>query len=538
MAKQIIFSEDSRQKLKVGVDILANAVKVTLGPKGRNAIIDKSYGGPIVTKDGVTVAKEIELEDKFENMGASLVKQVASKTNDVAGDGTTTATVLAQAMVHEGLKIVAAGTNPQVLRRGIEKGVEAVVNKIKNEISKPVAGDIERVASISANDPEVGRKIAEAMGIVGETGVISVEEGTSFGIEVDAVKGMQFDKGYVSPYMVTDTEKMAAVYEDASILLTDKRISSIQDILPLLEAMSAAGKKELVIIAEDIDGDALSTLVVNRMRGAFSALGLKAPGFGDHRKEMLEDIAILTGGTVISEEVGLSLDKATMEHLGHAGKVTAEQYSTTIVNGHGEVSKVEARVHHLDAQINNTDAEFKKDQLAKRVAKLAGGVAILKVGAATEVEMKEKKDRIIDAVSATKAAVEEGVVPGGGVALVRAATALDDVVVSDEEMVGVEILRRALGAPLKQIAENAGADGSVILERVRQGSDGYGFNAATGVFEDLSVVGVVDPAKVTRSALQNAASIAIMILTTEVAITDIPEPEKPAMPGMAGMPGM
>ncbi|HJN85027.1 MAG TPA: chaperonin GroEL, partial [Patescibacteria group bacterium] len=483
MAKQIIFSEDSRQKLKVGVDILANAVKVTLGPKGRNAIIDKSYGGPIVTKDGVTVAKEIELEDKFENMGASLVKQVASKTNDVAGDGTTTATVLAQAMVHEGLKIVAAGTNPQVLRRGIEKGVEAVVNKIKNEISKPVAGDIERVASISANDPEVGRKIAEAMGIVGETGVISVEEGTSFGIEVDAVKGMQFDKGYVSPYMVTDTEKMAAVYEDASILLTDKRISSIQDILPLLEAMSAAGKKELVIIAEDIDGDALSTLVVNRMRGAFSALGLKAPGFGDHRKEMLEDIAILTGGTVISEEVGLSLDKATMEHLGHAGKVTAEQYSTTIVNGHGEVSKVEARVHHLDAQINNTDAEFKKDQLAKRVAKLAGGVAILKVGAATEVEMKEKKDRIIDAVSATKAAVEEGVVPGGGVALVRAATALDDVVVSDEEMVGVEILRRALGAPLKQIAENAGADGSVILERVRQGSDGYGFNAATGVFE-------------------------------------------------------
>lgn len=537
MAKQLQFGEDARIKLKAGIDTLADAVKATLGPKGRNAILDKSFGGPVVTKDGVSVAKEIELEDKFENMGAALMKQAASKTNDVAGDGTTTATVLAQSIVTEGLRNVTAGTSPQVLRRGIEKGVEVVVNVIQNEIAKPVAGDIERVASISANDPAIGKKIAEAMEIVGEDGVITVEEGQSFGIDVEAVKGMQFDKGYVSPYMITDADKMEAVYGDAFILITDKKISSIQDILPLLEQLAQAGKKELVIIAEDIDGDALSTLVVNRLRGAFSALAVKAPGFGDRRKAMLEDIATLTGGRVISEEVGLTLEKVTMDDLGRAGKVTATKDATTIVDGAGDKTKIDERVAMLRKQIEGEDSEFARENLQKRVAKLAGGVGVIKVGAATEVEMKEKKDRIVDAVAATKAAVEEGVVPGGGVTLVRASKVLDNVAVSDEELVGIDILRRALEAPLRQIAQNAGADGSVVLEKVREGSGGYGYNAATGAYEDLSVVGVLDPAKVTRSALQNAASVAIMILTTEVAITDLPEKEAaPAAP--AGMPGM
>lgn len=536
MAKQLLFGEDARVRMKAGVDMLANAVKATLGPKGRNVILEKSYGGPMVTKDGVTVAREIELEDKFENMGASLMKQGASKTNDVAGDGTTTATVLAQAMIHEGLRNVAAGASPQALRRGIEKGVEVVVQYIQSQIAKPVAGEIERVASISANDAEIGKKIAEAMDIVGQDGVITVEEGQSFGVEVDAVKGMQFDKGYVSHYMVTDPERMEAVYEDALILLTDKKISSIQEILPLLEQLSQTGKKELVIIAEDIDSDALSTLVVNRLRGAFSALAVKAPGFGDRRKAMLEDIAMLTGGCVISEEVGLTLEKVTMEDLGRAGKVSATKEHTTIVDGAGDKAKIEERVQMLRKQIEMTDSEFEREALQKRVAKLAGGIGVIRVGAATEVEMKERKDRIVDAVAATKAAVEEGVVPGGGVALVRAASALDDLVVSDDEMVGVEILRRALEAPLRQIAMNAGAEGGVVLERVRAGSGGYGYNAATDAYEDLSVVGVLDPAKVTRSALQNAASVAIMILTTEVAIADLPTKEAPAMP--AGMPGM
>lgn len=538
MAKQLQFGEDARVKLKAGVDILANAVKATLGPKGRNAILDKSFGGPTVTKDGVSVAKEIELEDKFENMGAALMKQAASKTNDVAGDGTTTATVLAQSIVTEGLRNVAAGANPQTLRRGIEKGVELVVDKIQNELAKPVAGEIERVAAISANDAEIGKKIAEAMDIVGKDGVITVEEGQSFGVEVDAVKGMQFDKGYVSPYMITDSDKMEAVYQDAMILLTDKKISSIQEILPLLEQLSQMGKKELVIVAEDIDGDALSTLVVNRLRGAFSALAVKAPGFGDRRKAMLEDIAILTGGRVISEEVGLTLEKVAVDDLGRAGKVAATKDATTIVDGAGDKAKIEERVAMLRKQVENTDSEFEREALQKRVAKLAGGVGVLRVGAATEVEMKEKKDRIVDAVAATKAAVEEGVVPGGGVSLVRAAEALDGIVASDDEMLGVEILRRALEAPLRQIAENAGADGAVVLEKVRAGTGGYGYNAATGVYEDLSVVGVLDPAKVTRSALQNAASVAIMILTTEVAVTDLPEKEAPAPAMPAGIPGM
>lgn len=535
MAKEIVFNEDARQGLKAGVDKLADAVKVTLGPKGRNAILEKSFGPPVVTKDGVTVAREIELEDRVENMGAMLVKQVASKTNDVAGDGTTTATVLAQAMVREGLRHVVAGVNPQSMRRGLEKGVEAIVNHLKDVLSRPVEGEIERVASISANDAAIGSKIKEAMDIVGKDGVITVEEGQSFGVEVDAVKGMQFDKGYVSPYMITDTERMEAVFEDAHILITDKKISSIQEILPLLEAMAQAGKKELVIVAEDVDGDALSTLVVNRLRGAFSALAVKAPGFGDRRKAMLEDIAILTGGKVISEEVGLKLEAVTMEDLGRASKVVATKDTSTIIDGAGDKAKVDARAQSIRDQLENTDSEYEKEQLQKRVAKLAGGVAVIHVGAATETEMKEKKDRIVDAVAATKAAVEEGIVPGGGVALVRALNALESIAVSDDELPGVEILRKALEAPIRQIAENAGDDGSVVFENVRQGHGGYGYNAATGVYEDLMTVGIVDPTKVTRSALQNAASIAIMILTTEVAVSEIPKDES-ASSAMGGMP--
>ncbi len=538
MAKQITFNEDARHGLKAGVDALANAVKVTLGPKGRNAILEKSFGAPLVTKDGVTVAREIELEDKVENMGATLVKQVASKTNDVAGDGTTTATVIAQALVSEGLRHVVAGVNPQSLRRGMEKGVTAVVDHIKNNISKPVADEIERVASISANDAEIGAKIKEAMDVVGKDGVITVEEGKSFGVEVEAVKGMQFDKGYVSPYMITDTERMEATFEDAHILITDKKISSIQEILPLLESLAQGGKKELVIIAEDVDGDALSTLVVNRLRGAFQALAIKAPGFGDRRKAMLEDIAILTGGRVISEEVGLKLESATMNDLGRAGKVVSTKDTTTIVDGAGDKQKVDDRAAAVRQQIENTDSEYEKEQLQKRVAKLAGGVAVINVGAATEVEMKEKKARIVDAVAATKAAVEEGIVPGGGVTLIRALAALDSLAVADDEVAGVDILRKALESPIRQIAENAGDDGSVVLQNVRQGEGGFGYNAASGRYEDLMTVGIVDPAKVTRSALQNAASIAVMILTTEVAVTDLPKPDAPDPMAGGGMPGM
>ncbi|MEK7529579.1 MAG: chaperonin GroEL [Patescibacteria group bacterium] len=536
MAKNIIYNEEARQSLKAGVDKLANAVKVTLGPKGRNVILEKSYGAPTVTKDGVTVAKDIDLENRVENMGAMLVKQVASKTNDVAGDGTTTATVLAQALVQEGMRHLVAGVNPQSLRRGIEKGVDAVVAFIKDRIAKPVEGEIERVASIAANDAEIGAKIKEAMDVVGKDGVITVEEGKSFGVEVESVKGMQFDKGYVSPYMITNAERMEAVFQDAYVLITDKKISSIQDILPLLESLAQSGKKELVIIAEDVDGDALSTLVVNRLRGAFQTLAVKAPGFGDRRKAMLEDIAVLTGGRVISEEVGLKLESATVGDLGRAGKIVATKDTTTIIDGAGNKAKVDERVESIRVQIEATDSEYEREQLQKRVAKLAGGVAVINVGAATEVEMKERKDRIQDAVSATKAAVEEGIVPGGGVALIRAMAALDDFVVSDDEAAGVEILRKALEAPLRQIAENAGDDGAVVLQGVKQGEGGYGYNAATGRYEDLMTVGIVDPAKVTRSALQNAASIAIMILTTEVAVSDKPEPAKPdPMAGGGGM---
>lgn len=537
-AKQILFNEEARQKMKAGVDKLADAVKVTLGPKGRNVILDRGFGSPIVTKDGVTVAKEIELEDKFENMGADLVKQVASKTNDVAGDGTTTATVLAQSIVSEGLRNVTAGTNPLVIRRGIEKGVAAMVKELQENIAKPVEGnEIEKVAAISANDPEIGKMIAAAMEKVGKDGVITVEESQSLGVEVDVVEGMQFDKGYVSPYMVSNTERMEAVMEDANILITDQKISSIQDILPILEKLAQSGKKELVILCDDIDGEALATLVVNKIRGAFSALAVKAPGFGDRRKAMLEDIAVLTGGKVISKDVGLKLDQADLNDLGRARKVTATKDHTTIVEGHGSADTIGARVEQIKKLISQSDSDFDKEKLQERMAKLAGGVAVIKVGAATEVEMKEIKHRVEDAVAATKAAIEEGIVPGGGVALLRARTVLDNVDVEEGEEIGIGILRRAVEGPIRMIAENAGVDGSVVVASVSENTGSNGYNAATDTYEDLITAGIVDPAKVTRSALQNASSIASMILTTEAAVTEIPkEDDNPGMPG-AGMPG-
>jgi len=540
MAKQISFNEEARRALKSGVDQLADAVKVTLGPKGRNVFIDRGYGAPVVTKDGVTVAKEIELENKLENLGADLVKQVASKTNDVAGDGTTTATVLAQALVSEGLRNVTAGSNPQALRRGLEKGVALVVEELK-KIATPIKGDeIKNVASISANDPEIGSMIAEAMEKVGENGVITVEESQTFGIDVEVVEGMQFDKGYVAPHMITSVERMEAAYEDAHILITDKKISSIQDILPLLEKVAQTGRKELVIIAEDVDGDALPTLVVNKLRGTFNALAIKAPGFGDRRKAMLQDLAILTGGKVISEEVGLKLESTELTDLGRATKVIAKKDQTTIIGGLGDKTAISERVATLRRELADTTSDFEKEKLAERIAKLSGGVAVIKVGAATETEMKEKKHRIEDAVSATKAAVEEGIVPGGGVALVRALKAFEGVEFEKEEQIGLDILRRALEAPMRIIAQNAGKDGSVVVERVKNEKGGFGYNAATDVYEDLVVSGVIDPAKVTRTALQHAVSIAVMIITTEAAITDIPKKDEgnSAMPDMGGMGGM
>ena len=527
MAKQIIFSDEARQKLKNGVDKLANAVGVTLGPKGRNVILDRGFGSPMVTKDGVTVAKEIELEDKFENLGAELVKEVASKTNDVAGDGTTTATVLAQAIVAEGLRNVTAGTSAQVIRRGIEKGTAAMVKELKEKIAKPIQGsEIEQVASISANDTEIGRMIASAMEKVGKDGVITVEESQSLGMEVDVVEGMQFDKGYVSAYMVTNAERMEAAYNDVDILITDRKISSIKDILPLLEKLAQMGKKELMIIAEDVDGEALATLVVNKLRGAFSAVAVKAPAFGDRRKAMLEDIAILTGGKVISEDVGLKLENADGGDLGHARKVVATKETTTIVEGAGTEQAIAERVGQIKKLIEQTESDFDVEKLRERMAKLSGGVGVIKVGAATEVEMKEKKHRVEDAVAATKAAVEEGIVPGGGVALLRAAQVLDDLVVEPGEEIGIGILKRAVEAPMRLIAENAGVDGAVVVSKVREGSGNYGYNAEPDRYEDMVVSGIIDPAKVTRSALQNAASIASMILTTEVAVTDLPKKEE------------
>lgn len=529
MAKQIIFDEKARHAMKRGVDQLANAVKVTLGPKGRNVVIDKGYGSPTITKDGVTVAKEIELEDKFENIGAELVKEVASKTNDVAGDGTTTATVLAQAMISEGIKNITAGANPLAVKRGMEKGVDALVKELREKISKPVQGDeIQQVASISANDPEIGKTIAEAMKKMGQDGVITVEESQTFGVETEVVKGMRIDKGYASHYMVTSTERMEAEYTDVPVLITDKKISSIQDILHILEKVLQTGKKELIIVCDDIDGEALTTLVLNKLRGAFNALAVKAPGFGDRRKEMLQDIAVVTGATLITEELGRKLDSVEMSDLGMVHKIVSTKDHTTFVDGKGDKAAIDARISQIRKTLDMTDSEFDREKLQERLAKLSGGIGVIRVGAATEVEMKEKKHRIEDAVAATKAAVEEGIVPGGGVALLRALPALEALKLEGEEAVGARLLKIALEAPIRAIATNAGKDGSVVAEEVKKMSGSMGYNAALDTYVDLIKDGIVDPTKVTRSALQNAASVAAMFLTTECVITDLPKKEEPA----------
>jgi chaperonin GroEL len=543
MAKDITFDVEARDKLKRGVDALADAVKVTLGPKGRNVIIDKKFGAPSVTKDGVSVAKEIELKDPIENMGAQMVKEVASKTADMAGDGTTTATVLAQAMVTAGLKNVAAGANPMDLKRGIDKAVEAVIGELK-KISREVGDDnskIEQVATISANnDGNIGKLIAQAMAKVKKEGVITVEEAKGTDTYVDVVEGMQFDRGYLSPYFVTNSEKMVAELENPYILIYDKKISSMKDLLPVLEKAAQTGKP-LLIISEDVEGEALATLVVNKIRGSLKIAAVKAPGFGDRRKAMLEDIAILTGGTVISEEQGRKLEDATLEDLGTCEKISIDKDNTTIVNGAGEKSAIEARVNQIKAQIETTTSDYDKEKLQERLAKLAGGVAVLYVGAATEVEMKEKKDRVDDALHATRAAVEEGIVAGGGVAYLRALTAIGALEgVNADETTGIAIVKRALEEPLRQIVQNAGGEGSIIVQKVREGKDDYGYNARTETFENLFEAGVIDPTKVTRIALENAGSIAGMLLTTECVISDIEEEDggMPSMPGGGGMPGM
>ena len=517
---------------------MANAVKVTIGPKGRNVVLDKGFGAPNITNDGVSIAKEIELEDKFENIGSEIIKEVAVKTNDAAGDGTTTATILAQAIIAEGLKNVTAGTNPLSIKKGIEKGADAVVEALK-KMSKKVGSKEEKaqVATISAESSEIGNLIADIMQEVGDDAPITIEEAQTFGLSSKVVEGMQFDKGYISHYMVTNAEKMEAEYEDPYILITDKKISSLQEILPLLESLAKSGKKELVIIAEDLDGDALATLVVNKLRGSFNALAIKAPGFGDRRKEMLKDIAILTGGQVITEEAGIKLENAKVEMLGRARRVVATKESTTIVEGKGKKEAIQKRVAEIKNELEKSTSEFDKEKLQERLAKLSGGVGIIKVGAATEVEMKQKQQKIEDALAATKAAVEEGIVPGGGVALIRALNALENLKVADEEKVGLNILRRALEEPLRQIAANAGKDGSVVAEEVKKNIGSFGYNAAKDKYEDLVKAGVIDPTKVTRSALQNAVSAAALLLTTEAAITDLPEKDdkKGNMPPMGGM---
>jgi len=541
MAKQIIFDEKARNALKRGVDKMANTVKVTLGPKGRNVVLDKSFGAPQVSKDGVTVAKEIELENKIENLGAEMIKEVASKTNDIAGDGTTTATLLTQAMISEGLKLVSSGVDPIEIRRGIEKKVASIVEKLR-EMSKLISTkeEIAQVASISANDREIGEKIAEAMEKVGKDGVVTVEEGQLFGVEVEVVEGMEFDNGYVSPYMITDADSMKAEFEEPYILITDKKIASIQEVLPLLEKMAQAGKKDLVIIAEDIEGEALATFVVNKLRGTFNVLGVKAPGFGDRRKEMLEDMAILTGGRVISEEVGLKLENTDVDDLGKARKVVSTKDNTTIVEGKGESDKIKSRVEQVKKEVETSDSDFDKEKLQERLAKLAGGVAVIKVGAATETEMKEKKDRIEDALNATRAAQEEGVVPGGGLALAQAGNVFEELTDKKEDEPGVKIVDSAILEPIKQIAANAGKDGSLILYNIiRENKKGnnIGYNAATNKFENLIEAGIVDPTKVVRSTLENAASAAIMFLTVEAVVADKPEEKENNAGGMpAGMP--
>ncbi|MGG0824436.1 chaperonin GroEL [Paenibacillus turicensis] len=538
MAKDIKFSEDARRSMLNGVDALANAVKVTLGPKGRNVVLEKKFGSPLITNDGVTIAKEIELEDAFENMGAQLVKEVATKTNDVAGDGTTTATVLAQALIREGLKNVTAGASPIGLRKGIDKAVKAAVAELQ-KISKTIEDkqSIAQVAAISAGDDEVGELIAEAMEKVGKDGVITVEESRGFATELEVVEGMQFDRGYISPYMITDTDKMEAVLDNPYILITDKKISSTQEILPLLEKVVQQGRP-LVIIAEDIEGEALAMLVVNKLRGTFNAVAVKAPGFGDRREAMLQDIAALTGGQVITEKLGLDLKSTEITQLGTTRQVRVTKENTTIVDGNGDKADITARVNQIRAQLEETTSEFDKEKLQERLAKLAGGVAVVKVGAATETELKERKLRIEDALNATRAAVEEGIVSGGGVALVNVYSAVAGLNVEGDEKTGVNIVLRALEEPIRTIAANAGEEGSVIVDRLKKEQPGIGFNAATGEWVNMIEAGIVDPAKVTRSALQHAASVAGLFLTTEAVIADKPEPEKPGMPDMGGMGGM
>ena len=541
-AKIITFEADARAKLKRGVDQLADAVKVTLGPKGRNVVIDKKYGAPNITKDGVTVAKEIELEDPIENMGAQMVREVASKTSDVAGDGTTTATVLAQAIVREGLRNVTAGANPMDLKRGIDLAVASVVEELK-KISRPISGkkEIAQVGSISANnDHSIGELIAEAMEKVGKDGVITVEEAKGIETELSVVEGMQFDRGYLSPYFVTDPDTMEAALENPYILIHDKKISTMKDLLPILEKV-AQGGRQMLIVAEDIEGEALATLVVNKLRGTLKIAAVKAPGFGDRRKAMLEDLAVLTGGTVISEEKGFKLENATLTYLGTASRVTIDKDNTTIVEGAGTKDEIKKRINEIKSQVEKTTSDYDKEKLQERLAKLAGGVAVIKIGASTEIEMKEKKARVEDALHATRAAVEEGIVPGGGVALIRALSGLDEKFLkkqtNDDVRTGIEIVRRSLEEPLRQIVQNAGLEGSVVVNEVKNGKDSYGFNAATEVYEDLMKSGVIDPTKVTRTALQNAASVASLLLTTEATIVEKKEPA-PAMPQHAGGGGM
>src|SRR5215203_2768961 len=532
MPKQLLFDVDARRSLEAGVDKLANVVRVTLGPKGRNVVLDKKWGAPTITNDGVTIAKEIELENNYENLGAQLAKEVATKTNDVAGDGTTTATVLAQALVHEGLRNVAAGANPMGLKRGMEKATEAVAEAIRNQAREIESQEeIASVAAISAQDAEIGRTIAEAMDKVGKDGVITVDESQTFGMELEFTEGMQFDKGYISPYFVTDQDRMEAVLEDPYILIANSKISSAQQLLPVLEKVVQSGKA-LIVVAEDVDGEALATLVVNKIRGTFKSAAVKAPGFGDRRKAMLADIATLTGGQVISEEVGLKLENATLDLLGRARRVTVTKDDTTIVEGGGSGDDIKGRIAQIKQEIERTDSDWDREKLQERLAKLAGGVGVIKVGAATEVELKEKKHRIEDAVSNARAAVEEGIVPGGGVTLLRVQEALSKVDLTGDEATGATIVRRALEEPLKQIAHNAGLEGGVVVEKVRGLDSGQGLNAASGEYVDMFKAGIVDPAKVVRSALQNAASIAALFLTTEAVVADKPEKEKaPAMPG-------
>ncbi|MCL5735478.1 MAG: chaperonin GroEL, partial [Actinobacteria bacterium] len=540
-AKQLLYGEEARRALERGVNILADAVKVTLGPKGRYVVLDKKFGSPTITNDGVTIAREIEIEDVFENQGAQLVREVATKTNDIAGDGTTTATLLAQAIVREGLKNVAAGANPMAIKRGIERAVDAAAEEIKS-MSKEIEGkeDIARVATISADDREIGDVIADAIEKVGKDGVVNVEESNTFGMDLEFTEGMQFDKGYISPYFVTDAERMEAVLDEPYMLIANRKIGSVQDLLPVLEKVIQSGKA-LLIIAEDVEGEALATLIVNKLRGTFTGIAVKAPGFGDRRKRMLEDIAILTGGEVISDELGLKLESTTVAQLGRARKVVVDKDNTTIVDGAGELSQIKARINQIKAEIENTDSDFDREKLQERLAKLPGGVAVIKVGAATETEMKEKKHRVEDALSATRAALEEGIVPGGGVAQVLLVPAITAIKAEGDELTGVRIVARALEEPLRQLANNAGLEGSVVVNEVRTRAKGVGLNIASGEYEDMIKAGIIDPAMVTRSALQNAASIAKNILTTEVIVADKPE-EKGAgggMPGgMGGMGGM